>query len=76
MRELKDKVFDLIHEEVSNHLEGLADLLTSTKVEAMKKLGEENYDYDIENITDEIFHEIHGILMNRVIQEIQLDHGK
>ncbi len=70
MKELESKVYDLIHEEVSNHLDELGDLLTDTKVEALRKIG--NDCYDIESVTDNVFHEVHGIVMKEVIKNIGL----
>ena len=70
MKELESKVYDLIHEEVSKHLEELGDLLTDTKVEALRRISDDCY--DIESVTDNIFHEVHGIVMKEVIKEIGL----
>jgi hypothetical protein len=70
MRELESKVYDLIHEEVSNHLDELGDLLTDTKVEVLRRISDDCY--DIESVTDNIFHEVHGIVMKEVIKNIGL----
>ena len=66
MKELESNVYDLIHEEVSKHLDDLYKSIENTTKIAAK------YDYDIEDSNDEIFHEVHGVVMKEVIKEIGL----
>ncbi len=71
MKELEAKVYDLIHEEVSNHLDELGVLLDDVRSKVTDKIVDYS-SYDIESVTDNVFHEVHGIVMTEVIKNIGL----
>ena len=71
MKELESKVYDLIHEEVSKHLDELGVLLDDARSKVTEEIVDYS-DYDIQSVTDNIFHEVHGIVMKEVIKEIGL----